>query len=87
MGIIGVPLTPSSLTRWRKRIGEEGVATMLMATIKAGRKLGLLKAASTDRVIVDTTVMPKAVAHPTDSRTAGFKRCIWHRLSDPGAVS
>jgi len=39
-----------------------------MATIKAGRKLVLLKAASTDRVIVDTTVMPKAVAHPTDSR-------------------
>jgi IS5 family transposase len=41
------PIDPSSLTRWRKRIGEEGVETMLMATIKAGRKLGLLKAAST----------------------------------------
>jgi len=39
------PIDPSSLTRWRKRIGEEGVETMLMATIKAGRKLGLLKAA------------------------------------------
>jgi IS5 family transposase len=62
------PIDPSSLTRWRKRIGEEGVETMLMATIKAGRKLGLLEAASTDRVVVDTTVMPKAVAHPTDSR-------------------
>jgi IS5 family transposase len=62
------PIDPSSLTRWRKRIGEEGVEAMLMATIKAGRKLGLLKAAGTDRVIVDTTVMPKAVAHPTDSR-------------------
>jgi IS5 family transposase len=36
------PIEPSSLTRWRKRIGEEGVETMLMATIKAGRKLGLL---------------------------------------------
>ena len=62
------PIDPSSLTRWRKRIGEEGVETMLMATIKAGKKLGLLKASSTDKVIVDTTVMPKAVAHPTDSR-------------------
>ena len=50
------PIDPSSLTSWRKRIGEEGVETMLMATIKAGRKLGLLKAASADRVIVDTTV-------------------------------
>ena len=62
------PIDPSSLTRWRKRIDEEGVEPMLMATIKAGRKLGLLKAASADRVIVDTTLMPKAVAHPTDSR-------------------
>jgi IS5 family transposase len=39
-----------------------------MDTIKAGRKRGLLKAGSTDREIVDTTVMPKAVAHPTNSR-------------------
>jgi IS5 family transposase len=28
----------------------------------------MMKASSVDRVIVDTTVMPKAVAHPTDSR-------------------
>ncbi len=62
------PIDPSSLTRWRKRIGEEGVETMLMATIDAGRRIGLLRATSTDRVIVDTTVMPKAIAHPTDSR-------------------
>ena len=62
------PIDPSSLTRWRKRIGEEGVETMLMATIAAGRKLGLLRQSSTDRVIVDTTVMPKAIAYPTDSR-------------------
>jgi IS5 family transposase len=62
------PIDPSSLTRWRKRVGEEGVETMLMATIEAGRKLGLLKRTSVDRVIVDTTVMPKAIAHPTDSR-------------------
>jgi IS5 family transposase len=48
--------------------GKEGVETMLMATIEAGRKLGLLKQSSLDRVIVDTTMMPKAVAHPTDSR-------------------
>jgi IS5 family transposase len=62
------PIDPSSLTRWRKRIGEEGVETMLMVTIDAARTIGLLRAASVDRVIVDTTVMPKAIAHPTDSR-------------------
>jgi len=41
---------------------------MLMAAFKAWRKLCLLKTASTDRVIVDTTVLPKAVAHSTDLR-------------------
>lgn len=32
-----VPIDPSSLTRWRKRIGEEGVETMLMVTIGVNR--------------------------------------------------
>ena len=62
------PIDPSSLTRWRKRIGEEGVETLLMATIEAARRGGVVRASSVDRVIVDTTVMPKAIAHPTDSR-------------------
>jgi hypothetical protein len=57
------------LTRWRKRIGEEGVETLLMVSIDAARKGGMLKASSTDKIIVDTTVMPKAIAHPTDSRS------------------
>jgi len=63
-----LPIDPSSLTRWRQRIGEEGVETMLAATIDAARRIGFVKAASVDKVIVDTTVMPKAIAHPTDSR-------------------
>ena len=62
------PIDPSSLTRWRKRIGEEGVETLLMLTIEAARRGGFVKACSVERVIVDTTVMPKAIAHPTDSR-------------------
>ena len=31
------PIDPSSLTRWRKRIGEEGVEWLLTKTIEAGR--------------------------------------------------
>jgi IS5 family transposase len=60
-----LPIDPSSLTRWRQRIGEEGVELLLAVTIEAA---GLIKRASLDKVIVDTTVMPKAIAHPTDSR-------------------
>jgi IS5 family transposase len=62
------PIDPSSLTRWRKRIGEEGVETLLMATIEAAQRGDVVKAASVDCVIVDSTVMPKAIAHPTDSK-------------------
>ena len=63
-----LPIDPSSLTRWRQRIGEEGVEVLLAITIEAAKAAGLINKASVQRVIVDTTVMPKAVAHPTDSR-------------------
>ena len=64
----GLPIDPSSLTRWRKRIGEEGVETLLAASIDAARRGGVIQKTSTQQVIVDTTVMPKAIAHPSDSR-------------------
>ena len=63
-----LPIDPSSLTRWRKRIGEEGVEGLLSQTIEAGRKSGALDAGSLRRVAVDTTVMEKNIAHPTDAR-------------------
>jgi IS5 family transposase len=61
-------IDPSSLTRWRHRLGEEGVEELLLATIEAGRRSGVLRKTSMQTVIVDRTVMPKAIAHPTDSR-------------------
>ena len=72
-----LPIGPSSLTRWRKRIGEEGVETLLMVTIEAAKAASLIKKSSLDKVIVDTTVMPKASRTP---RTAGCWRkggSIW----------
>jgi IS5 family transposase len=62
------PIDPTSLIRWRKRIGEEGVEWLLTKTIEAGRKPGAVEDASLDEVAVDTTVMEKNIAHPTDSR-------------------
>ncbi len=38
-----LPIDPSSLTRWRNRIGEEGVETLLMLTIDAARKAGAIR--------------------------------------------
>lgn len=61
-------IDPSSLTRWRKRIGQEGVEVLLAVTIEAARAAGLIKKNNLDKIVVDTTVMPKAIAHPSDSR-------------------
>lgn len=63
-----LPINPSRLTRWRKRIGEESVETLRAASIEAARRGGVIKKASVQQVIVDTTVMSKAIAYPTDIR-------------------
>ena len=77
-----LPIDPSSLTRWRKRIGEEGVELLLVVTIEAARTAGLIKKSSLDKIIVDTTVMPKAIAHPTDSRLLEKSRQHLVRLAE-----
>ncbi|MBK1637240.1 IS5 family transposase [Rhodovulum adriaticum] len=62
------PIDPTSLTRWRKRIGEEGAEWLLTKTIEAGRAAGVIDGGSLSCVAVDTTVMEKNIAHPTDAR-------------------
>ncbi|WP_284616231.1 IS5 family transposase [Aquabacterium humicola] len=63
-----LPCDPSSLVRWRQRIGEEGCEWLLEHSIEAARKAGVIKSESLRTIVVDTTVQPKAIAHPTDSR-------------------
>jgi IS5 family transposase len=62
------PLDASTMTRWRKRIGPEGLEEMLKASVGVALGTGVAKPSSLERVSVDTTVQPKAIAHPTDSR-------------------
>lgn len=61
------PIDPSLLTRWRQRIGAQGMEKLLAETLRAGLESGALKPSSLERVSVDTTVQPKAIAHPTDA--------------------
>lgn len=82
-----LPIDPSSLTRWRKRIGEEGVEILLAVTIEAARAAGLIKKASLNRVIVDTTVMPKAIAYPRDSRLLDKARQHLVRLAQSQGIA
>lgn len=46
-----MPVDPFSLTRWRGRIGEEGVEWMLTQTIQAGQKAGTIIEGSVRRWI------------------------------------
>lgn len=61
------PCDPSVLVRWRPRIGEEGCEWLLAHSIEAAARAGVIKRRSLDEVVLDTTVQPKAISHPTDS--------------------
>ncbi len=63
-----VPIDPSSMTRWRKRIGESGAEGLLRETIEAGLKIRAVKPHQLKRVNVDTTVQEKEIRFPTDAR-------------------
>src|SRR3989338_8252925 len=62
------PIDPSSMSRWRKRIGVDGAETLLSQTITTAVKEGYLKRAQLTKVSVDTTVQTKEIRYPTDAR-------------------
>lgn len=63
-----LPFDRSSLTRWRQRLGEEQLVALIQESLSVAHKTGAVETKDLERVVVDTTVQPKAVAHPTDAR-------------------
>jgi IS5 family transposase len=63
-----LPIHPTSMTKWRGRLGKDGVEKLLLETIKTGLKSKAIKPSSLTKVTVDTTVQEKNVAFPTDSK-------------------
>ena len=63
-----LPIDPSSLTNWRKRIGAAGAEQMLAETLKTGLKTKMIRPQDLKRVNVDTTVQEKEIRFPTDAR-------------------
>jgi len=63
-----LPFDRSSMTRWRKRLGEEHLVALIQESLSVAHKTGALEIKDLQRVAVDTTVQPKAIAHPTDAR-------------------
>jgi IS5 family transposase len=60
-----LPIHPSSLSRWRSRIGEEGVEWLLTKTVEAGLASGAVTPRSLSEIAVDTTVMEMAALEPS----------------------
>ena len=63
-----VPIHPTSMTKWRNRLGKSGSEKLLIETIKAGIKSKTVKRSSLKRVTVDSTVQEKNITFPTDSK-------------------
>jgi IS5 family transposase len=69
-----VPCDATQIGRFRRVLGEAGVEQLLKSTIEASVSMGVIKKTEFERIIVDTTVQEKAIAHPTDSRLLEIAR-------------
>ncbi len=58
-----LPFDRSSMTHWRQRLGEEELVALLQESLSVAHKTGALATGDLERVVVDTTVQPKAIAH------------------------
>lgn len=63
-----VPCHPTSLVKWRHRLGAAGVEKLLTETLSTAKREQALRDSEIKRVNVDTTVQEKAIAFPTDAR-------------------
>ena len=75
------PLDPTTLVKWRKRIGPKGMEKLLVVTIETAKSKEYVTEKHLERVNVDTTVQEKAIAFPTDARLYHKARRILVKLA------
>lgn len=81
-----LPINPSSLTRWRKRLGAENCKKILGMSVSVAVNAGVVSKKDLETVIVDTTVMPKNIEHPTDSKLLEKARCKMVKLAQENGL-
>lgn len=62
------PIYPSTLGRWRKQLGEDGLEYLLETILQSALSMKAVKSESFAHVCVDSTVMEKNITWPTDSK-------------------
>jgi len=82
-----LPIDPSSLTRWRKRLGPKELELLLTETLETAKRGGNLTERHMERVNVDTTVQEKAIAHPTDARLYHKARVLLVKASKDRGIA
>lgn len=63
-----LPCHPTSLVKWRQRVGPEGVEKLLKQVLRTAMGHQAFSKHELKTVTVDTTVQEKAIAFPTDAR-------------------
>ena len=81
-----LPLHPTSLVRWRERMGDR-LEMLLEHSLHVAKQEGLLKVRELERVNVDTTVQEKAVAFPTDARLYQKMRVALVRAAQDSGIA
>src|SRR5437899_3939324 len=77
----------SSLTRWRQRMGEEKLQALLQESRAVATRTQAMKPSDLARVVIDTTVQPKAVMFPTDAKLLNRARERLVRLAKKVGVN
>jgi IS5 family transposase len=69
-----LPCDATQIGRFRRLLGEDGIEQLLKATIECAVQIKAVLPVDLERVIVDSTVQSKAIAHPVDSRLLEIAR-------------
>ena len=82
-----LPCDATQISRFRKILGEAGVEQLLKTTIETAVAIQAVKKTEFERVIVDTTVQEKAIAHPTDARLLDVARQVVVRHAQRAGIA
>ena len=81
-----LPFDRSSMTRWRQRMGEDKITSLVQESLNVAVDTKAAKPADFTKIIVDTTVQPKAVMFPTDAKLMNRAREKLVRLAQQQGV-
>ena len=76
----------SSMTRWRQRMGEEKLKSLLQESLAIAIATKAMAPADVAEVIIDTTVQPKNVMFPTDAKLMNRAREKLVRLAKANGI-